>query len=460
MSRLLFCILLFFVFHAIKAQPTFKIEGCLTNFPYSHVLFSTLDGYATVIDTAIVKNGCFEFNLSADVLPGMYAIVLDKKSNAYIHIVYNGEDIAFKSNFKHLSDSMVFTKSVDNKLFYLNVRYQTNYTRKIDLLTRISALYDTNSDFARQIVSEKKVLHANYENHTNKLLEEAKTSLYAKILQAKQPIKLPENLNKAQQLKYTQLHAFDNIDFQCDALMRTDIIIRFLPEYIALFKESGLTRTQQEDNYRVAVDRILEKSAVSEEMYKFVCRQLEMIFQYGEFEILSAYVKEKRVSSGMCMTEQETTDLKQSIENIKRLAVGQLLPDMQIRDKHNKANTLYAINKAYTAIVFWSTQCGHCTIMLPELLKMYQMSEKNKFEILAVSIDNDEASLISFLKTGTYNWINHHVKLEDRNRILREYNILGTPSFFVLDQNKRIVSKPYSIENLRFELMKLKLLSK
>ena len=459
MRRLLFLGLLYFFYLTVQSQPSFKIEGCLTNLPFEKVLLSTLDGYATVIDTAIVKNGCFEFTLSADILPGMYSIILDKKSNAYIHLVYNEQDIRFKSNFKHLSDSMIFTKSVDNQLFYRNVKFQTTYSRKIDLLNRINALYDAKSSFAKQIFSEKQVLKSNYDKHVNQLLVEGKGTLFAKILQAQQPIKLPEILSKAQQLNYTQLHAFDNIDFRCEPLMRTDIIIRFLPEYIALFKDKTMTRAQQEENYRVAVDRILTKSSANEAMYKFVCQQLEMIFQYGEYEIISAYIKEKRAASGMCMTEQETADLQQGIENIKRLAIGRLAPDMQIKDEYNKTYRLFDIKASYTVLVFWSTQCGHCTVMLPELSKIYNSQKQKNLEILAISIDYEEASWLSFLKTGTYNWINHHVKLEDRNSILSEYNILGTPSFFVLDKTKTIVSKPVSLDDLREELIQLKIVN-
>ena len=455
MRRLLLFLLLYSGYYIVHAQPSFKIEGCLSNFPYQKVLLSTLDGYSTVIDTAVVKDGCFEFKVSTDMQPGMYSIVLDKKSNAYIHFVYNHEDIEFKSDFKHLSDSMVFAKSVENRLFYRNVAFQTTYSRKLDLLGRIGTLYDKNSDFAKEITTERKSLKKDYESFTAQLLQEGNNTLYAKILHAQQPLSLPEQLSSAEQLKYTQLHALDNIDFGCEPLMRTDIITRFLPEYIALFKSNALTRVQQEDNYRVAVDRILAKCAVNDEMYKFVCQNLEQIFQYGEFDIISAYIKEKRIASGMCMSEQETADLKKNIEDIKRIAVGNAMPDMQISDISNRTFRLYDIISPYTLVVFWAASCSHCVAMMPALSKLYQAQKEKKLEVLAVSIDMVEQDMLSFLKTGNYNWINCHVKPENRNQMLAQYNVFGTPTFLLLDENKTIVSKPSSVADLQVELLKL-----
>jgi len=47
------------------------------------------------------------------------------------------------------------------------------------------------------------------------------------------------------------------------------------------------------------------------------------------------------------------------------------------------------------------------------------------------------------------------VKPENRNQMLAQYNVFGTPTFLLLDENKTIVSKPSSVADLQVELLKL-----
>jgi len=110
-------------------------------------------------------------------------------------------------------------------------------------------------------------------------------------------------------------------------------------------------------------------------------------------------------------------------------------------------------------VLFWSSHCGHCTKMLPELSKIYKSQKSKQLEVVAISTEPKRQDWLAFLNHGDYNWINYLDADGYKSQTTKDYNIIGTPTFLLLDENKVIISKPNSIENLHTKLMELNLVN-
>ena len=74
--------------------------------------------------------------------------------------------------------------------------------------------------------------------------------------------------------------------------------------------------------------------------------------------------------------------------------------------------------------------------------------------------DNPNVEVIAFAMEKDELGFNHHTQKFDKwinvlglnkwqNEIARNYNITSTPTYFILDKDKRIINKPNAIENVK-----------
>ena len=116
-----------------------------------------------------------------------------------------------------------------------------------------------------------------------------------------------------------------------------------------------------------------------------------------------------------------------------------------------------SIKSDYTLIVFWSTYCNHCMQSLPLLKRIYDAGRGN-FEVLAVSFDTDRAAWQKFIQDNNLGWLNYSDLLGWESKIAHDYDVQGTPTYFLLDKNKKIIAKPIELTDLASELQRLKII--
>ena len=89
--------------------------------------------------------------------------------------------------------------------------------------------------------------------------------------------------------------------------------------------------------------------------------------------------------------------------------------------------------------MFWSTGCSHC---LKEIPKLYEFTKDNeKIHVIAVALENDELGFNHHTQNFE-KWTNVLGLEKWENKIARKYEIVSTPTYFVLDADKKIISKP------------------
>lgn len=88
---------------------------------------------------------------------------------------------------------------------------------------------------------------------------------------------------------------------------------------------------------------------------------------------------------------------------------------------------------------FWATWCKPCEEEMPSMQALYEGLKKDKFEIVAVSVDKDGPEKVAAYakKYG----ITFTVLHDRRGKIKETYKTTGVPETFIIDQNGIVAEK-------------------
>ena len=459
MKRTLAALLLIFINFLLYSQDNYKINGCLDNFNNKEVYLAQVRGSGTrIIDTSIVINRCFNFSLSKSTLPGMYSIILDKRKNAFIRILFNNENIVFHSDFSRMLESMNFFESNENRLYYEYSKFIANNNRKADLISRLSGLYKNEDTFFISCLDEIKKINLSLTTEPARMISEAPATFFAHLLKAQQPILVPDNLDDQKRKEFYKEHYLDNIDFNYSPLENTDLLPSLIKTYISFFKEAGLAFKDQVTSYLEASDKLISKCKINESMTDFIIKELTEIFRFGDYDIVAADLTEKYLLPRKNNSKSEISYYKTTIEKIRRVSVGKPAPEINFNDSNGNNNRLSEFRDDYILVIFWSINCSHCTEMLPELSNIYSLCKDNSIRIIAYSLDTDTKSWNDFLLKGNYKWTNWNDPIGSHSKTVLDYDVTATPSLFLLNKEKVIIAKPVDLYELKEKLISLNIL--
>ena len=154
---------------------------------------------------------------------------------------------------------------------------------------------------------------------------------------------------------------------------------------------------------------------------------------------------------------QKDTKLKEEALKTLSATVGRTAPDFSWKEegKDMKLSTLNDGEKYL--LIFWSTGCPHCVKDIPELHKFMQ-NHKNT-SVVSFGIESTDAIPVweQFI-INLPNWHNAmgtHPDYKWDNETVRKYNLVETPTFLVLDSNKKIIAMPDQLEDVKAYFEKL-----
>jgi peroxiredoxin len=136
------------------------------------------------------------------------------------------------------------------------------------------------------------------------------------------------------------------------------------------------------------------------------------------------------------------------------LAVGKPFPDFAEKDLAGNPLTLSAYKGKVVLVDFWATWCGPCVNELPNVLAAYKKFHDQGFEIVGVSLDEEEAKLTGFLKEQGMTWAQFFDGKGWENKLAVKYGIQSIPATFLLDGEGTIIARDLRGPALEAELAK------
>jgi len=157
-----------------------------------------------------------------------------------------------------------------------------------------------------------------------------------------------------------------------------------------------------------------------------------------------------------CFDDFEKSEFDKRMEGYAAMKVGNLAPDFELKvesDPQNdskggkrKAGSLYTLKAEKVLVVFWSSACPHCMEELPKINEWAALQKEIK--VIAVSLDTDKT-----LHQETIKQFSNLVHTCDykgwETEAATEYYIAATPTYILLDKDKKVLGKYSSFEQVK-----------
>ena len=455
--RLLSLCLFLFAALALSAQEgyriTVKIEG------YDQPILSLANNLMDkqyIKDTARVNDrGEFVFaSDTAELEPGIYLVVLAPNNDYFQVLVGHNEDQEFSLSTKVGDLGTVKVKSSDdNALFYDYLGYLDRQQQR-SVPFREQLADTTKSEAVREAMQAKlEAIGEEVTAYQDKLVKQHPESYVAAIIRTNAPNPPPEfpeiedlDARNAAKLAWLQEHYFDKIDLKDQRLLRTPFLFSRIEYYVdKLF-------VPHPDTISMAIDRVLDRMDPESEMFRqYVVHFTNRAASSNIVGMDAVYVHmvDNYYATGRAYWA-EGESLKKMVDNantIRPLLIGKKAPNIRMKRRDGTPVELYGVDAKYTVLYFWKYDCGSCKKSTPVMAEFYEKWKDKGVEIFSVCTKQNEID-----KCWEYvdeKNIGDWLHATDRYmRFYKEYDVRSTPTIFVLDENKEIVSKRIGAQQL------------
>lgn len=166
------------------------------------------------------------------------------------------------------------------------------------------------------------------------------------------------------------------------------------------------------------------------------------------------------------LTEKQMETITKRAYMLMANQLGEPAANMQLLNRNDKPTALYDVKADYTVVLFWDPNCSHCKHELPIIDSVYRADwQKHNIKIYAVLTEYDKKAWTDYIDEHKINdWVNVYQTKQmadeeaaaQRPGFKQLYDVIMTPTLFLLDKDKRIVAKKLTWDQIN-DLLKVKL---
>ncbi|MDO5978665.1 TlpA family protein disulfide reductase [Flavivirga spongiicola] len=395
----------------------------------------TLSEYIT--NTEVAADGSFQFKLDASATKGMYRVVYAVPQEDYnFDIIYNGkEDIDLTFNSE---TGVTFQNSIENKLL-------ASYTNSMSMITQSLGNYFRQQN--EDTLALKTIFKTQAETQSS--FESAgKNTIALSFIKANKPYipKKFEDVNTY--VDSLKAHYFDFVDFNNKTLQSSSFLEERMLNYVF---GMSFKSVDEITSYKKNIDVFCEAMKNAPIKVKRILL-VDLWQQMADLnhENVANYIAETYLMDiAVSLNDQE---LLHGLILFKNLSIGSVAPDFSLEIVKDKKTVTKKLSKLDVAeryvILFWSSTCSHCLDEVPQLQTYIQSKEKGRVKVVAVALEEDTVKWKNLI-SGYPEFIHVYGAGKWENEIGNDYGVTATPTYFVLDKDKHIVSKPESFEDLK-----------
>ena len=135
------------------------------------------------------------------------------------------------------------------------------------------------------------------------------------------------------------------------------------------------------------------------------------------------------------------------LKGTKPYEIGQPL-DIRFTALDGREVDLVKLKGKVVLVEFWSTSCGPCVAEMPAVKAAYQNLHDHGFEVVGISLDDQESGLRRFVKENQLPWPQHFDGKRWENQFAVRYGIFGIPTLWLVDKagNLRDTDARFNLE--------------
>ncbi len=120
---------------------------------------------------------------------------------------------------------------------------------------------------------------------------------------------------------------------------------------------------------------------------------------------------------------------------------GKVVSDFSTTDLDGKPISLQQYRGKVVLLDFWGVWCGFCSHEMPILKMVYDTYKDQGFDIIGVSLDDEEAVLREYIKENDIQWrqISSGKRWEE-DPLAKQFDITGLPTQWLIDRDGKLIS--------------------
>ncbi len=448
LKRNLLLILLLLCAQSIFSQVEVNIRVNQTLSRSAKLYLYTQSGTELIDSTFRQSQGLFKFKLPIGYKQGVYKFALNKNISFDL-IVANEPRIEIETVVFAVEDSAKSVVSSENELFFQFQKIKKKHNQKCWFLKSLADFYPDSAAFKTQLQVELANAQHSYNTSIKNLADSNDKLLASSLIRLEIRPQSKVGESGVDRLLKFRKDWWDWTKLTDARLAYSPLLKSKIGGFIDLFIDESLTKEKQDSLFVETAKEIMNLDA-SVEIKVFFREILMQSYINSDYNAVTKYLYETSFV-GLQMLKLSPEDLS-SYEIQQKNGVGTKAFDFSLKLLDGTNHKLSKIQSSFKLIIFWSMWCPHCTELMPSLLKTYQKYKSNGLEVIAICIDDEADGWKKFVNEKNLNWINAIEPDNGESKVIKEYNVDGTPKILLIDKNMMVLSRPSTVKQVEAKL--------
>ena len=418
------------------------VSATFFNLPQQKVYLNACTGlYFELIDSVMMsQDKRVEFN--TPLTKGMYQ--LETEYGPTVDFLYDDAPVRVIVKDIYDNNTIEFIASKANTDWQVYKMFREQTLNQLNMLKPILRKYDAKSEFYADAIKEYGMLQDEFIAFTDSLI--LNDNYASNLIRVDRFTPLNLELDFKNQRKELIANYFNKVDFSDESLIPTDVMTNKIFDFLSIQLTSEQNKDQQTMALILGADNVLNRATVNFEMYKFLYQFLFETFKELNINEVVDYLTRIPYSEEIDCSEEQYSELLSIAEFNSRARVGSIAKNISGKTIFDQDFDLYSIDNKFTIVYFWSYTCDHCRENLGGLKSF--LDENPDFSMVAVSVKGDLKKIKNIVKKNKISGYFYHDGLEWDCPYVDDYAVTATPSFYLLDKDKKIVFKPFDFKEL------------
>jgi len=423
-----------------------------------------------MVDSAWVDNNSKATFTGKDKLPGgIYFMVSPTKTLLFELLMDDVQQMSIVGDSAKV-EQVVIKGSKENDIFSAYTKYLGKQVPKLNALQAAYKAAKNTADstnLRNQLIAENKALTDYRESIITKNPDCMLATFFQTVKRPDVPA-IPIINGKPDSLypyRYVREHFWDGVNFYDDRILRTPFFDPKLDEYFRYI-------SPEPDSLIQEINYILLSARTGKEMFKYLLGKFtdkyinpEIMGQDKVFVFLFNNYFSKGDTTWLSAKQKEF--IFNRAYSLMANQINEPAPQITLYDTLGKAQPLYNVTAPFTFIAFWDHTCGHCKEQIPRIDSIYKASWQalgvkiysvNTYEKLHTDNDSKNAAIKEWSaylqEKNISNWVQVFQPKTQRDEEQKNqqagyrqlFDVYQTPTFYLLDKDKRIIAKKLSLE--------------
>jgi len=428
-----------------------KVSGKFTLLGNQPIRLEAFQGMNTYLvdETTTDASGNFSLNYSKIDFGMGYLISADDKP---LFVILSGEEVVIHGEAPSYVETVKVIKGKENQIFEQYAKEHPKREQALSAWVYLEKMYIQDSLFMKQSVPRKAIQAEKLRIHTEdkSFLDKIdKKSYVSWFLPAR---KLVSSVSTVAQYRTEEIpatiSAFRKMDYTDNRLYRSGLFRDAIEGHFWLIENSGRSLDSVFIEMKISIDHMVANLSKDENRLNEVTDYLFHLLEKHSLYEASEYLALKVLNEVSCTIND---DLAKQLETYRTMKKGNTAPDLVFPETtyyptHSTAKKLSEINSKYTLVVFAAGWCDHCRQEVPKIAQLYEKWLKNGVEVVLVSLDETPQEFAQFAAAFPFISTTDFKKWE--SKMAQDYYVFGTPSMFLLDNERKIVLRPGSVQQV------------